>query len=158
MAMYKPVFCTPYMKAGNLDEITENNPFTLSCKVNSSNTPVVGYSVRLYDENLNQIFPVDREDKITLLSESKYVKNGEYIEVPFIKCEETTGIINETNIKNTIVKKKQVGSSYIYYYYHYNFYNPNQSGWKPFFINQTASVLGNYLSNYDVIDGKTIVP
>lgn len=161
MAMYKPVFCTPYMKAGNLNEITENNPFVLSCKVNSSNTPVVGYSVRLYDENLNQIFPVDREDKITLLSEilSDDVKNGEYIEVPFIKCEETIGNINETNVQNTIVKKKQQGgSSYIYYYYHYNFYNPSQNGWKPFSINQITSVLGNYSSNYDVIDGKTIVP
>lgn len=144
MAMYKPVFCTPYMKAGNLNEITENNPFVLSCKVNSSNTPVVGYSVRLYDENLNQIFPVDREDKITLLS--KEVKNGEYVEVPFIKCEETTGTVEETDAINNVLVKKKQGSLW-YYYYDSSVTSTNK--WKPFFINQSTPVRGSYLSNYD---------
>ena len=118
MAMYKPVFCTPYMKAGNLNEITEGNPFVLSCKVNSSNTPVVGYSVRLYDENLNQIFPVDREDKITLLSEN--VKNGEYVEVPFVKYESGAGspVFKGKEIENIIVKKKGDAQSQTYDYWY----------------------------------------
>ncbi len=149
MAMYKPVFCTPYMKAGNLDEITKDNPFMLSCKVNSSNTLVVGYSVRLYDENLNQIFPVDREDKITLLS--KEVKNGEYVEVPFIKCEETTGTVEETDaINNVLVKKKQES---LWYYYYYDSSVVSTNKWKPFFINQSTPVRGSYLSNYDQTTG-----
>lgn len=158
MAMYKPVFCTPYMKAGNLNEITENNPFVLSCKVNSSNTPVVGYSVRLYDENLNQIFPVDREDKITLLS--KEVKNGEYIEVPFIKYESGAGapVFKDKEVENIIVKKKGDAQSQSYDYWYCTGIKDNITTWERLVYNFQKTILGSQLSNYGILDGKTMIP
>lgn len=158
MAMYKPVFCTPYMKAGNLNEITENNPFVLSCKVNSSNTPVVGYSVRLYDENLNQIFPVDREDKITLLSEN--VKNGEYVEVPFVKYESGAGspVFKGKEIENIIVKKKGDAQSRTYDYWYCTGIKNNITMWENFTYNFQKTILGSQLSNYGILDGKTVIP
>lgn len=158
MAMYKPVFCTPYMKAGNLNEITENNPFVLSCKVNSSNTPVVGYSVRLYDENLNQIFPVDREDKITLLS--KEVKNGEYIKVPFIKYESGAGapVFKDKEVENIIVKKKGDAQSQSYDYWYCTGIKDNITTWERLVYNFQKTILGSQLSNYGILDGKTMIP
>lgn len=158
MAMYKPVFCTPYMKAGNLNEITKNNPFVLSCKVNSSNTPVVGYSVRLYDENLNQIFPVDREDKITLLSESERVKNGEYIEVPFIKYESGAGapVFKDKEIENIIVKKKGDAQSQSYDYWYCTGIKDNITTWERLVYNFQKTILGGQLSNYNPSSGRKI--
>ena len=158
MAMYKPVFCTPYMKAGNLNEITEGNPFVLSCKVNSSNTPVVGYSVRLYDENLNQIFPVDREDKITLLS--KEAKNGEYIEVPCIKYESGAGapVFKDKEVENIIVKKKGDAQSQSYDYWYCTGIKDNITTWERLVYNFQKTILGSQLSNYGILDGKTMIP
>ena len=64
MAVYKSTRCYPFMN--NIDiRIAQTNASNaypaqfLTCKVDTSNKNVTGYSIRVLDEDNNQIFPFD---------------------------------------------------------------------------------------------------
>ena len=74
MAVYKPTYCYPYLNAVDIRTAISLQDFhptkTLTCKIDTSNTEITGYSIRLLDEANNQIFPVDNgQPRISPISE-----------------------------------------------------------------------------------------
>lgn len=102
MAVYKSTYCYPYLnsldvrvtpKVGEGDSPAE----FLGCKVDTSNTQITGYSIRLYDEENNLVFPAVQET-ISPLSELKDLPfsdvagngtnsgwNGTRLQIPFFQ-------------------------------------------------------------------------
>ena len=79
MAIYKPTDCSPFN--GTFD-LSSDLPIIFECKIDTSNSPVAGYSIEIYDSNNEIIFPgVNRttgpiKSNVTYLSDLKeYVKN-----------------------------------------------------------------------------------
>lgn len=79
MAIYKPTDCSPFN--GTFD-LSADLPIVFECKVDTSNSPVTGYSIEIYNSNNEIIFPgVNRttgpiESNVTYLTDlKKYVKN-----------------------------------------------------------------------------------
>ena len=56
MAVYKPTNCSPYLATF---DITTDLPHYFECRVDTSNTKITAYSIVVYDEENNQVFPVD---------------------------------------------------------------------------------------------------
>ena len=62
MAVYKPTYCYPHL--GPVDIRTANRDANIQpveyvgCKVDTSNTEVTGYSIKLYDDDGSVVFPV----------------------------------------------------------------------------------------------------
>ena len=104
MAIYKPTDCSPFN--GTFD-LSADLPIIFECKIDTSNSPVTGYSIEIYNSNNEIIFPdVNRtigpiKSNITYLTDlKKYVTtnfssllpnlkninsglNGSYLEIPF---------------------------------------------------------------------------
>lgn len=104
MAIYKPTDCSPFN--GTFD-LSSDLPIIFECKIDTSNSPVTGYSIEIYNSNNEIIFPgVDRttgpiKSNVTYLTDlKKYVAtnfssllpnlkninsglNGSYLEIPF---------------------------------------------------------------------------
>lgn len=100
MAVYKSTHCYPFIN--NMDvrntlvkgtsEVTYKE---LSCKVNTSNKNVTGYSIRILDEDNNVIFPVSSSIKVSPISELRLWKyepgktnsgiNGTFLKLPFFQ-------------------------------------------------------------------------
>lgn len=104
MAIYKPTDCSPFN--GTFD-LSSDLPIVFECKIDTSNSPVTGYSIEIYNSNNEIIFPgVDRitgpiKSNVTYLTDLKeYVAtnfssllpnlkninsglNGSYLEIPF---------------------------------------------------------------------------
>lgn len=104
MAIYKPTDCSPFN--GTFD-LSSDLPIIFECKIDTSNSPVTGYSIEIYDSNNEIIFPgVNRttgpiKSNVTYLTDlKKYVAtnfssllpnlkninsglNGSYLEIPF---------------------------------------------------------------------------
>lgn len=79
MAIYKPTDCSPFN--GTFD-LSADLPIVFECKVDTSNSPVTGYSIEIYNSNNEIIFPgVNRatgpiESNVTYLTDlKKYVQN-----------------------------------------------------------------------------------
>ena len=79
MAIYKPTDCSPFN--GTFD-LSADLPIVFECKVDTSNSPVTGYSIEIYNNNNEIIFPgINRttgpiESNVTYLTDLKeYVKN-----------------------------------------------------------------------------------
>lgn len=62
MAVYKATFCYPFLNTVDARVVSTNKFPTPSvnfkCKIDTSNQNVTGYSMKLLDENNNQIFPI----------------------------------------------------------------------------------------------------
>ena len=106
MAVYKSTRCYPFMN--NIDiRIAQTNASNaypaqfLTCKVDTSNKNVTGYSIRVLDEDNNQIFPYSTDKmRISPISElqtgemAEYYEengtnsgiNGTYLKIPFFQC------------------------------------------------------------------------
>lgn len=104
MAIYKPTDCSPFN--GTFD-LSSDLPIVFECKIDTSNSPVTGYSIEIYNSNNEIIFPgVNRttgpiKSNVTYLTDlKKYVEtnfssllpnlkninsglNGSYLEIPF---------------------------------------------------------------------------
>lgn len=104
MAIYKPTDCSPFN--GTFD-LSSDLPIIFECKIDTSNSPVTGYSIEIYNSNNEIIFPgVNRttgpiKSNVTYLTDlKKYVEtnfssllpnlkninsglNGSYLEIPF---------------------------------------------------------------------------
>lgn len=123
MAIYKPTDCSPFN--GTFD-LSSDLPIIFECKIDTSNSPVAGYSIEIYDSNNEIIFPgVNRttgpiKSNVTYLSDLKeYVKNkfpslvsnirnvnsglnGTVLEIP--------AIVNSSDVDNdTTVGRNQIG-------------------------------------------------
>lgn len=102
MAVYKPTDCMP---SGNSFDAINNRPIFIECKVDTNNSVVNGYSLEVFDEENNRIFPTSDEDHITAIQDLKkffdehfsdygkgYINlntgiNGSYLKIPFIFSE-----------------------------------------------------------------------
>lgn len=125
MAVYKSTYCSPNSTPFDLTDITDTNPFKLYFKVDTSNTKIIGYSVELYDVNQNKIFPVDRDNLITLVSPAWV--NGENVSIDFIiGTKPTTG-----DILNNVLSFDGTGVSY------YKFNPAGPGAWTP--LNSVAN-------------------
>lgn len=123
MAIYKPTDCSPFN--GTFD-LSSDLPIIFECKIDTSNSPVTGYSIEIYNSNNEIIFPgVNRatgpiESNVTYLTDlKKYVKNkfpslvsnirnvnsglnGTVLEIP--------AIVNSSDVDNdTTVGRNQIG-------------------------------------------------
>lgn len=122
MAIYKPTDCSPFN--GTFD-LSADLPIVFECKVDTSNSPVTGYSIEIYNSNNEIIFPsVNRatgpiKSNVTYLTDLKeYVKNkfpslvsnirnvnsglnGTVLEIP--------AIVNSSDVSDTTVGRNQVG-------------------------------------------------
>lgn len=123
MAIYKPTDCSPFN--GTFD-LSSDLPIIFECKIDTSNSPVTGYSIEIYNSNNEIIFPgVNRttgpiKSNVTYLSDLKeYVKNkfpslvsnirnvnsglnGTVLEIP--------AIVNSSDVDNdTTVGRNQIG-------------------------------------------------
>ena len=123
MAIYKPTDCSPFN--GTFD-LSADLPIIFECKIDTSNSPVTGYSIEIYNSNNEIIFPgVNRttgpiKSNVTYLTDLKeYVKNkfpslvsnirnvnsglnGTVLKIP--------AIVNRSDIdNNTTVGRNQIG-------------------------------------------------
>lgn len=122
MAIYKPTDCSPFN--GTFD-LSADLPIVFECKIDTSNSPVTGYSIEIYNSNNEIIFPgINRtvgpiKSNVTYLSDLKeYVKNkfpslvsnirnvnsglnGTVLEIP--------AIVNSSDVSDTTVGRNQVG-------------------------------------------------
>ena len=57
MAIYKPTNCSPYLTTFD-SRVEAGSPQFFECRVDSSNKNADGYSIILYDEDNEQVFPV----------------------------------------------------------------------------------------------------
>ena len=57
MAIYKPTNCTPFLTTFDCRIEAADDPVFFECRIDSSNRNAVGYSVTVYDENNDQVFP-----------------------------------------------------------------------------------------------------
>ena len=104
MAIYKPTDCSPFN--GTFD-LSADLPIVFECKIDTSNSPVTGYSIEIYNSNNEIIFPGSNrttgpiKSNVTYLTDlKKYVTdnfssllpnlkninsglNGSYLEIPF---------------------------------------------------------------------------
>lgn len=123
MAIYKPTDCSPFN--GTFD-LSSDLPIVFECKIDTSNSPVTGYSIEIYNSNNEIIFPgVNRttgpiKSNVTYLTDlKKYVQNkfpslvsnirnvnsglnGTVLEIP--------AIVNSSDVDNdTTVGRNQIG-------------------------------------------------
>ena len=123
MAIYKPTDCSPFN--GTFD-LSADLPIVFECKIDTSNSPVTGYSIEIYNSNNEIIFPGKNsstgpiKNNVTYLTDLKeYVKtkfpslvsnirnvnsglNGTILEIP--------AIVNRSDIdNNTTVGRNQIG-------------------------------------------------
>ncbi len=120
MAIYKPTDCSPFN--GTFD-LSADLPIVFECKIDTSNSPVTGYSIEIYNSNNEIIFPpTSREqgpvkNNVTYLSDLRpYVTtnfqsllpnlkninsglNGSYLEIPFY-VEEIDTTVGSTVSRN----------------------------------------------------------
>ena len=99
MSVYKATYCYPFLNA--LDIRTAARSYVmqpvqcLSCKVDTSNKNITGYSIRILDANNNVLFPLSKkkiispiEDLAGFLQEDLGVNsgvNGTYLQIPFFQ-------------------------------------------------------------------------
>ena len=123
MAIYKPTDCSPFN--GTFD-LSSDLPIIFECKIDTSNSPVTGYSIEIYNSNNEIIFPgVNRttgpiKSNVTYLTDlKKYVQNkfpslvsnirnvnsglnGTVLEIP--------AIVNRSDVDDTTtVGRNQIG-------------------------------------------------
>ena len=123
MAIYKPTDCSPFN--GTFD-LSSDLPIIFECKIDTSNSPVTGYSIEIYNSNNEIIFPgVNRttgpiKSNVTYLTDlKKYVQNkfpslvsnirnvnsglnGTVLEIP--------AIVNNSDVDDTTtVGRNQIG-------------------------------------------------
>lgn len=122
MAIYKPTDCSPFN--GTFD-LSEDLPIVFECKIDTSNSPVTGYSIEIYNSNNEIIFPgVNRttgpiKNNVTYLTDlKKYVEkfpslvsnirnvnsglNGTVLEIP--------AIVDRSDVDDaTTVGRNQIG-------------------------------------------------
>lgn len=123
MAIYKPTDCSPFN--GTFD-LSADLPIVFECKIDTSNSPVTGYSIEIYNSNNEIIFPgVNRttgpiKSNVTYLTDLKeYVKtkfpslvsnirnvnsglNGTVLEIP--------AIVDRSDVDDaTTVGRNQIG-------------------------------------------------
>ena len=123
MAIYKPTDCSPFN--GTFDLLADL-PIIFECKIDTSNSPVTGYSIEIYNSNNEIIFPgVNRttgpiKSNVTYLTDlKKYVQNkfpslvsnirnvnsglnGTVLEIP--------AIVNRSDVDDTTtVGRNQIG-------------------------------------------------
>lgn len=98
MAVYKATYCYPFLNTfdGRVTATTEmTTPAQyLKCKIETSNKIVTGYSIEIYDEDNNRVFPYsDDYKKISpiaelpqnLGNEINTGYNGTYLHIPFFQ-------------------------------------------------------------------------
>ena len=57
MAIYKPTDCSPFNGTFDISKNSSDLPIVFECKIDTSNSPVTGYSIEIYDSNNSLIFP-----------------------------------------------------------------------------------------------------
>lgn len=124
MAIYKPTNCTPFLTTFDCRIQADDEPVFFECRIDSSNRNAVGYSVTVYDENNDQVFPPDGSAPEDHISKVSYLKdftgrgqngtipyliqnsgynrlnsglNGTYIKFPFILNIEERDSFKSTN-------------------------------------------------------------
>lgn len=98
MAVYKATYCYPFLNTfdGRVTATTEmTTPAQyLKCKIETSNKIITGYSIEIYDENNNRVFPYsDAYKKVSpivelpqeLGNEINTGYNGTYLHIPFFQ-------------------------------------------------------------------------
>ena len=105
MAVYKSIYCYPFSENANIASVFPyyntsgakelGEPFYFSCRVDTSNKNVVGYSIKIYNDGGEVVFPVNgAEPKISPVAElPKFTDddsinsgiNGTYLKIPFFQ-------------------------------------------------------------------------
>lgn len=123
MAIYKPTDCSPFN--GTFD-LSSDLPIIFECKIDTSNSPVTGYSIEIYNSNNEIIFPDSNrttgpiESNVTYLTDLKeYVKNKFPLLVSNIRnvnsglngtVLEIPAIVNSSDVGDTTtVGRNQIG-------------------------------------------------
>lgn len=125
MAIYKPTDCSPFN--GTFD-LSADLPIVFECKIDTSNSPVTGYSIEIYNSNNEIIFPgvngttgpiksnvtylTDLKEYVTtnfssLLPNLKNINsglNGSYLEIPFY-VKEIDNTVGSTVSRNQMSEK-----------------------------------------------------
>lgn len=121
MAVFKPTNCSPYLTAFDITYL-DDGPIYFQCKIDTSNTKIDGYSITIYNEENEQVFPSGNESGVNnisyikdLLAETKkpngLIKNddlpdlntglnGSYLKIPFVVKAGT--VVDSSIIKNMI--------------------------------------------------------
>lgn len=98
MAVYKATYCYPFLNTfdGRVTATTGiSTPAEyLKCKIETSNKIITGYSIEIYDDNNNRIFPYNDLYKIispvielpqSLGKDINTGYNGTYLHIPFFQ-------------------------------------------------------------------------
>lgn len=105
MAVYKSIYCYPFSENANLACVfpyyntsgvkETGEPFYFSCRVDTSNKNVIGYSIRIYDDSGETVFPPNGvEPRISPVAElPRFLDdpsinsgvNGTYLKIPFFQ-------------------------------------------------------------------------
>lgn len=116
MAVYKPTDCSPFN--GTFD-VVQDLPIFFECKVDTSNSQVTAYTIEIYDNDNNLIFPKNADEslmnRLSFVDElSTYVRryypersfgtpnvnsglNGTYLEIP---------VVVKTKADNTVARNQ----------------------------------------------------
>lgn len=98
MAVYKATYCYPFLNTFDARVTATTKISTpaqyLKCKIESSNKLITGYSIEIFDENNNRVFPYnDSSAKISPIAELPQTLganintgyNGTYLNIPFFQ-------------------------------------------------------------------------
>ena len=72
MAIYKPTDCSPFN--GTFD-LSADLPIVFECKIDTSNSPVTGYSIEIYDSNNSLVFPSGSREQGPVKSNVTYLSD-----------------------------------------------------------------------------------
>lgn len=120
MAVYKATYCQPYLNAVDPEALlaevgtSSTAPFVaLSCRIDTSNKNVTGYSITVWDSDNNVVFPSANADQGRLISPiSELVGasgvNGTVLEIPFFQV----ASYKEVTSYNAVYGSGSVGSSF----------------------------------------------
>lgn len=143
MAIYKPTNCTPFLTTFDCRIGPDDEPIFFECRIDSSNRNAAGYSVTVYDENNDQVFPPDGSapdehisqvsdlgrltgegaasgDTLFMIQSSGYLNlntglNGSYLKFPFfLNSSAYPGTPSNNNLG--IANQKTFYSSNVVYY------------------------------------------
>ena len=88
MAIYKPTNCTPFLATFDCRIKEGDKPIFFECRIDSSNRNAVGYSVTVYNENNEQVFPPDGSTPDAHISNVSYLANftgsGQNGNIPYL--------------------------------------------------------------------------
>ena len=134
MAVYKPTDCNPFNGSFDIQAGSQDLPIMFECKIDTNNSKVSAYSIKIFDSENNQIFPsvnAGFSNTITFVNDLyKYYNNnfsssipsmntginGTYLRIPFVVSQkdttaQSTVSNNQVSVSDGVL---QNGNTYIW--------------------------------------------